>query len=191
MLPGIDFQRFQARREAFEFIVDRLLRADGYVIETGTAWDKDNFEGQGQSTLVWDRCAAQNPNLGVISIDKNQTAIDTASAQTALVRYICGDSVAELGGLANSRIARDAVLLYLDSFDWHPTLNLESSHHHLCELAAVYSSLPAGCMIAVDDCHGPLEGKHWMVEHFFLKLGINPVIKSYVTVWIKPASFNF
>lgn len=185
-----DFSKLHHRAGAFQFMVDRLMRSEGYIIETGSAWDRGNFEGQGQSTLIWDLCAAKNPDLKVISIDKSEEAIKTAKDQTKNVSFFHGDSVRVLTDLSAGVKLPRAVLLYLDSYDWHEDLNIESAHHHLCELAAVFSRLPPGCMIAVDDCHGPLRGKHWMVEHFFLKLGVLPTVSSYVTVWLKPAFFE-
>jgi trans-aconitate methyltransferase len=153
------------------------------IVETGTAWDRGNWGGQGQSTLVWDWLAKRLPDLSVISIDIRDIAVETASSQASNVRFICGDSVRALSKIENPESIR---LLYLDSFDWTEQLNLDSSFHHMAELATIWPLLPSGCMVAVDDRHDALKGKHWLVAAFMQKLGISPVFEEYQIGWIKP-----
>lgn len=178
--------RLLTRKKNFWTMIDHVQRsgcASPVIIETGTAWDMDNFEGQGQSTLVWD-WAAERISGQVISIDIRQEGIDVAKQQTKNVAYLCGNSIQILPKIAN---ISSAALLYLDSYDWTPELNLESAMHHMMELAGVYAKLPAGCMIVVDDRHGNMKGKHWVVEAFFDQLDVKPVFKNHQIGWIKGA----
>ena len=159
-----------------------------YIIETGTAYIKDCWGGHGQSTLVWDWLVGElqpERDLRVISIDMNREGIDNAREQTKFVSFVCGDSVTVLNDLPDEKL-RKCALLYLDSYDWQPETALESSFHHLAELAAVWSGLPSGCMIAVDDRHSADRGKHLFVAQFMEKLRIKPRFAAYQIAWIKP-----
>lgn len=186
-LSSVPFSRLGQREESFKAAIARIIKNQEktFIIETGSAWNTDNWEHQGQSTLIWNACAEENENLQVISIDINPKAVETASLATRKVLFLCGDSVTMLSRLPDDVVSRTS-LLYLDSFDWSLEGNIESAHHHLCELAAVYARLPSGCLVMVDDCHADLAGKHWMIEHFFLKLGVHPFFKGYQTIWVKP-----
>ncbi len=165
-------------------MIEHLLNSDkGCIIETGTAWDKDNWEGQGQSTLIWDWICGRTKHEAY-SIDLNPEAAKHALDHTMNVELITGDSVKTLSSMAD-RILENCVLLYLDSYDWSPEANLDSAFHHMAELTCVWSKLPAGCMIVVDDRHGDMKGKHFMVELFMDKLGIKPVFKDYQIGWVK------
>lgn len=177
--------RLGKRLPSFELMVRHLKsNPGGYIIETGTARGPESWEGDGQSTLIWDamvNVSMQQP----ISIDIHQGAVDNASQQTRYVQYICGDSVKTLASFSADTLKK-CRLLYLDSFDWSPALNMESAFHHLAELATVYASLSSGCMIVVDDRHDDHLGKHHQVEYFFKKLGLEPIFVGYQIGWIKP-----
>ena len=91
------------------------------------------------------------------------------------------DSVVGLRTLVE---AKNIDFLYLDSYDLTETI--DSPLHHLAELASVYAALPSGCLIAIDDCVDEQHGKHRFVRDFLSRLGVEPVLPSYVTVWRKP-----
>jgi hypothetical protein len=155
------------------------------IIETGTSRIKDNWEGDGQSTLIWD-FATSVTGGSVVSIDMCQEAVNIAKSQTSgRVEFICEDSV-----LALSKIFPDVLqktsLLYLDSFDWSLELHEASSQHHLDELNKVWDMLPAGVLIVVDDCHNDREGKHVKVQQFMEERFISPFFTGYQVGWLKP-----
>ncbi len=180
------FKRLSMRAGTFYQMIKHLDQSPGgRIIETGCAWDKDNFEGQGQSTLIWDWVLSNRQDLYCTSIDATPKSIDNAKAQVQHVNLILGDSVKVLNAMPSHTFI-DCRLLYLDSFDWTPELNLESAFHHMAELACVWPHLPSGCMIAVDDRHGVGVGKHWLVEAFMTKLKIEPVFCEYQIGWVKP-----
>lgn len=156
------------------------------ILETGTAWDQNNWDGQGQSTIVWDWLAKLDPGVKVTSIDIRPESTETARKQTTHVDYITGDSVLSINELPEG-FFKSVGLLYLDSFDWAEQINLESSFHHMAELASCWRLLPSGCLVAVDDRHGDGKGKHWLVEAYmqhYLKL--EPVFRNHQVGWIKP-----
>lgn len=179
------FKRLARRRENFKVMCAHAAKnEDSYIVETGTAWDPDNWEGQGQSTLVWDWLLRECPKLNAVSIDIREEASAYAKKQTTRVEFLIGDSPVVLNTLPDRILTRTSVL-YLDSFDWTPELNLQSSIHHLGELCAVWAKLPLGCMIVVDDRHGNDAGKHLMVEAFMTCLKYKPVFKNHQIGWIK------
>lgn len=159
------------------------------IIETGTAYIKDCWSGHGQSTLVWDWLIRESRKrdrfLAAVSIDLNPEGIKAAAEQTEFVSYRCGDSVKILAEIEPDLLSQCA-LLYLDSFDWQPHCAVESSFHHLAELAAVWRLLPSGCMIAVDDRHSSTAGKHLFVAQFMVQLGIKPAFAESQIGWVKP-----
>lgn len=63
---------------------------------------------------------------------------------------------------------------------------LDSAFHHFAELATVWRLLPSDCLIMVDDRHSETSGKHFMVQFFMEKLGIEPVYKGHQIGWLKP-----
>lgn len=180
------FPYLGARTPGFEFIIDHLSKqtSEAYIIETGTARIKDNWTGDGQSTLIWDWCLERNPALKCISIDLTPEYVEIAKSQTKNVQYICSDSVKALNEMDES-IVRKIKLLYLDSFDWSPEMNLESAFHHMAELATVWKLLPDDCLIVVDDCHAPLQGKHVLIQYYLAKQFREPAFAGYQTGWFK------
>ena len=141
-------------RKMFEHL-DRLETAV-HIIETGCARFKDDWSGEGQSTLLFDkyiRCHAAESKL--YSVDINKSATDYARAfigpNTALTN---DDSVKYLAKLTGDFLAigRTADLVYLDAYDldwhyWYP-----SAAHHLMELCAVLRILRKDTLVVVDDC---------------------------------------
>jgi SAM-dependent methyltransferase len=155
------------------------------IIETGTARIKDNWGGDGQSTLVWEWLCQQIVGLRAVSIDITPEHVAAAREQVKRVQVIEGDSIKTLAHLSRE-LVENCRLLYLDSFDWHPEHAMDSMFHHMAELATVYADLPSGCLIAVDDRHSRDQGKHFMVQAFFEKLGIEPLFAEYQIGWVKP-----
>ena len=170
------------RWDAFRLIAEDLLSRGRplYIVETGCARQENNWSGDGQSTLVWDWLLDQVGGTGLtMDISKENCAV--AAAQVEHFKVACIDSVVGLRTMVQS----DKIdLLYLDSYDLTETI--DSPLHHLAELAAVYAGLPSGCLIAIDDCVDEQHGKHRFVRDFLSRLGVEPVLRSYVTVWRKP-----
>ena len=150
------------------------------IVETGCARQPDNWEGDGQSTLVWDWLLDKVGGTG-LSMDISAANCHAAAAQVQHVKVACVDSVV---GLRTMVQPETVDFLYLDSFDLTETI--ESPTHHLAELTAVYPRLPSGCLIAVDDCVSEQYGKHRFVRDWLAGMRVQPVLRGYVTVWVKP-----
>lgn len=184
------YAKLGKRQDGFRKIIEHLSQCDdGFIIETGTARIRDNWDGDGQSTLIWDwfldRQSDYLIDFSAYSIDISQEYIDIAKKQTQHVHYLCEDSIKALNDPTMATTLINTRLLYLDSFDWSPQDHLESSFHHMCEFASVWRLLPKGCLIVIDDRHSQFQGKHVMVQYFFDKLGIKPAFEGYQIGWIK------
>jgi SAM-dependent methyltransferase len=182
------FERLQKRRFTFAKIFEYLSTcAPGLIVETGTLRIIDNFEGDGQSTFLWDWFLRQTEGAGfeAHSVDISESACEVAKKHCPSVKIFESDSLKHLSAYAQNEIEKIR-LLYLDSFDWHQDINLDSAFHHMAELACVYSRLTPGTLIVVDDRHSNLMGKHFMVNFFFEKLGVSPVFCHYQIGWVKP-----
>lgn len=150
------------------------------IVETGCAREIGNWHGDGQSTLVWDWLLDKVGGTG-LSMDISPENCHAAASQVQHFKVACVDSVV---GLRTMVKPEEIDFLYLDSFDLTETI--DSPTHHLAELTSVYARLQSGCLIAVDDCVSEQHGKHRFVRDFLTRLGVQPVVRGYVTVWVKP-----
>lgn len=170
------------RWHAFRMIAADLIARGRPVniVETGCARQPDNWAGDGQSTLVWDWLLDKLGGTG-LSMDISAANCHAAAAQVTHFKIACVDSVV---GLRTMVKPETLDFLYLDSYDLTETI--DSPTHHLAELASVYPRLPSGCLIAVDDCINEQYGKHRFVREWLNRLGVEPMLRGYVTVWRKP-----
>ena len=172
------------RWSAFTFIADILIARSfsqpTLIVETGCARKENNWSGDGQSTIVWSWLSGQLHGF-TYSVDINPDHVTLARLMSPNARITVGDSVDFLRHFGN---ASSISLLYLDSFDYKVG-SLDAAEHHLRELQAIYDRLPADCIIAVDDCITPTEGKGALVRQWLEERGNLPVLEGYVTVWLK------
>jgi hypothetical protein len=144
------------RTESFRKIFTYLDRFDWpiAIIETGCVRDRDNWAGDGQSTILFDKYTEFHSGSVVFSVDRSPQA--TALCRSLVsdrVRIHTGDSIAWLKSLTDDPPAelRHVDLLYLDSYDVDHNDDLPSAIHHLKELVAISPLLSAGTLVAVDD----------------------------------------
>ena len=172
------------RRTSFETMFEFLSDIKHpTIIETGTYREENNYEGDGCSTLLFDKyieCHGGN----LISIDNDPKACQLARKATTEALVLERDSVEALGEMEGR-----ADLLYLDSYniddwnnDWAPAA------HHLKELFAAKNIIHPGTLIVVDDniqtLSGNLIGKGRLVNETMESLGIEPYIFGYQIGWI-------
>jgi hypothetical protein len=146
------------RASTFRRMFEHLDRLDApiTIIETGCARFKDDWSGEGQSTILFDKYIHHHaPGSKLYSVDINKPATDYARTfvgpKTVLT---CEDSVKYLARLTADFLAdgRTADLVYLDAYDldwhyWYP-----SAAHHLMELCSVLRILRKDTLVVVDDC---------------------------------------
>ena len=140
-------------RKMFEYL-DRLDTPIN-IIETGCARTKDDWSGEGQSTILFDRYIHHHAaESKFYSVDINKSAVDYARTfigpKTVLTN---DDSVKYLAKLTEDLLAggQTADLVYLDAHDldwhyWYP-----SAAHHLMELCSVLRILRKDTLVVVDD----------------------------------------
>jgi hypothetical protein len=170
------------RWQAFTLIAEDLISRDRplYIIETGCARQVGNWNGDGLSTVLWDWLITRTGGRSV-TYEINHKNILEGRKMVSKAEIVQCDSVV---GLRNTENPDTIDLLYLDSYDLTETI--DSPLHHLAELASIYAQLPSGCLIAIDDCVDEQHGKHRFVRDFLSRLGVEPVLRSYITVWRKP-----
>ena len=176
--------RLNKRRTSFETMFEYLSEIKHpTIIETGTYREENNYEGDGCSTLLFDKyieCHGGN----LISIDNDPKACQLAREATTEALVLERDSVESLGEMEGR-----ADLLYLDSYniedwnnDWAPAA------HHLKELFAAKNIIRPGTLIVVDDniqtMTGNLIGKGRLINEVMESLGIELYIFGYQIGWI-------
>ena len=172
----IAWDRLGKRHEAFAAIAE-LLPEGCRIIETGTVRQIDNWEGDGQSTIVWDTLAT---NLGgtVTTIDIDPIGAElVAELELQATTAMVGNSLDVIPTLTGH-----ADLLYLDSFDVDFENPLPAAAHHLSELMAALNLLAPGSLVAVDDNEDD-QGKGSEVAWFLAEHGAVEIVRGYVRVW--------
>ena len=183
------------------------------IVETGCLRIKDNFSGDGQSTLLFDKYAQfRNKNSKVYTVDINPNATKTCSEIVSEnVSINTGDSVKYLNDLTENFIKKDVnvSLFYLDSFDLNWKSPEQSSQHHLKELVSIKKILKKETLVVVDDSPiigylqqskikkenlelikpglvpGPtIAGKGNLVHEYAVHVGAKILFSSYQTAWI-------
>jgi hypothetical protein len=191
-LPFIEqFDRFfsprlRARAEGFAAIFralppppEKLL-----IVETGCLRIPRNWEGDGQSTFMFDALARVRGGF-FFSVDVNIESIETArKACSSSTNLVLGDSVATLHNLA-ALFARPANLLYLDSYDLDPQNPMPSAIHHAMELFAASPLIGPGTIVCVDDygVGSQTGGKGLLLDPYFSAIRAEILHSGYQKAW--------
>jgi hypothetical protein len=166
---------------------------------------KDNWSGDGQSTILFDKyVTARGHGSKVYSVDINPDSVTLCRALVSdNVQVTAADSVAYLNTLTRQLLdqQRRVSLFYLDSFDLDLTYWFPSACHHLKELVSAWRSIDKQTLVVVDDCplaanlvrnkdgalvsaHQPtVGGKGRLVAEFAQQIGLQPVFASYQAGW--------
>jgi SAM-dependent methyltransferase/glycosyltransferase involved in cell wall biosynthesis len=181
--------RLGRRAETFRAAFSHIL-ADGgpvQILETGCTRMADNWDGDGQSTLLFDDLV-NAVGGGVWSVDLSPAAVAFASVQTGpRTRVVQADSVAWLSNFATESPELLFDLVYLDSFDIDWTNPHPSALHHLQEFVHAWRLLRPGGVLVIDDDLRPDCGKGMYVRDHLARLGIEPLFSGYQIGWVKPA----
>lgn len=147
-------RRAESFRKIFKYLDD--LNSPLTIVETGCTRIPNNWEGDGQSTILFDRyILSKDNNSRCYSVDINPDSVrvckELVSDRTTVT---ADDSVHYLKKLCDSFISEGKTidLLYLDSYDldwvyWQP-----SAIHHLKEFCAISKVLRKDTLVVVDDC---------------------------------------
>jgi hypothetical protein len=124
------------------------------LLRPAACGSRDNWAGDGQTTILFDRYAEFHPRSAVFSVDRDpEAAALCRSVVGGHVRIHAGDSLAYLKSLADHPPAglEFLDLLYLDSFDVDFDDPLPSAIHHLKELLAIAPLVSFETLVVVDD----------------------------------------
>ena len=175
MYPKL-YRRADTSRSIIELLGERK---DALIVETGTIRQENNWQWDGQSTLIWDAYVQHNGGR-VFSVDIDPLAVKLAEESVSKQTMVTlGDSLKFLGDFPEKE---KIDLLYLDTVDAHLP---EAGRHHLFELMQVWAALKPGCIIAIDDVIARDSGKHILVEFFMATLGYEPSVFGYQIAWVK------
>jgi hypothetical protein len=154
------------------------------IIETGCLRIPGNWEGDGQSTFMFDALVRTNGGH-FFSIDILPESIDTARrACSSATNLICNDSVAALYALSQL-LPSPAALVYLDSYDLDIDDPMPSAVHHALELAAVRPLIGPGTLVCVDDyaVGSTAGGKGMILDKFFASIPAEVLYSGYQRIW--------
>lgn len=189
-------------RKMFEYL-DSLDRPV-VIVETGCVRLADNWAGDGQSTVLFDRYAATRPGSVVHTVDLSPAATAACAALVSgLVTIHTGDSVAVLRAISRDLRAKGATidLLYLDSYDLDVANPVPSAVHHLKELVSIADAATTATLVVVDDSPSTAQlvgsddgkynllsaptvgGKGMYVAEYARQVGATPVFAQYQVAW--------
>lgn len=201
--------RLALREVSFRKIFNYLDTLDSsqpmVIVETGCLRTPDNWAGDGQSTLLFDRYLRDRAAGGrCFAMDIDPAATEACRGFVgANTEVLTGDSVAVLRDLAERlRASRSKIsLLYLDSFDLDWSNVTPSAVHHLKELVSIYEFVSPKTLVVVDDA--PMEvfcspaddggvtlvrepvvsGKGKYVAEYARQVGATPFFSHYQSGW--------
>lgn len=155
------------------------------VVETGCVRQDQNWDGDGQSTVMLAEFALERNGGSFTTVDISREATDLARQLVPHATVHCGDSVKYL-----SKIGRQIDLLYLDSYDVDMGAPHPAALHCMMELTAAMPMLHSGSIVFVDDSpmNSAMEvgGKGLYVAQYFRQLGIMPFTFGYQSAWVLP-----
>ncbi|MBM4231938.1 MAG: hypothetical protein FJ184_14610 [Gammaproteobacteria bacterium] len=125
------------------------------IVETGCLRTPDNWAGDGQSTLMFDRYL-QHRSAGGSCYAMDIDPVATAACRSFVgsqTEVFTGDSVIVLRDVAERLRAsgQKISLLYLDSLDLDWNNVTPSAVHHLKELVSIYEFVTPQTLVVVDD----------------------------------------
>lgn len=189
--------RLDKRATGFERLFESLARQPGplLIVETGTLRIAGNWEGDGQSSVMFDLFAQaeilRGRSVSFLSVDLSAASIGVARAVCShATTLLCTDSVHGLHTLSRLAPDRRIGLLYLDSFDLDVADPMPSAQHHLMELTAAAPMLGPGSLVMVDDYDvpgvGALGGKGLLVDAYMGAIGATALHTGYAKLWRLP-----
>ena len=149
--------RLGIRKTSFAKIFEYLDNIKGpiIIVETGCLRVKDNFKGDGQSTLLFDKYTQfREEKSKVYTVDINPRATEVCkSIVSDNVEIHTGDSVKYLTELMPKlkNQGQKISLFYLDSFDVDWQSPDRSAAHHLKEITAIINYISEETLIVIDD----------------------------------------
>jgi len=175
------------------------------IVETGCVRAANNWGGDGQSTILFDRYLQYRTGDGscfAVDIDPKATAL-CRTVVSEKTEVLTGDSVLVLRDISSILKKHDVSisLLYLDSFDLDWKNPAPSAVHHLKELVSIYDRVSPQTLVVVDDspmavfCSSStadslhpignpvVGGKGQYVAEYAIQLGATLLFSHYQAAW--------
>lgn len=151
ILPKLEKRKISIKKtiDYLETLPDPIL-----ILETGCLRKVDNYAGDGQSTLIFDKYTQYRGNGSkVFSVDINKENVNLCKQIVSDgVDVESEDSVKFISNFYKKIKKHEKLsLLYLDSFDVSWDYPFESSAHHLKELTAATRYIDHKTLVVVDD----------------------------------------
>ncbi|XGB43163.1 MAG: hypothetical protein LVS60_05120 [Nodosilinea sp. LVE1205-7] len=200
------YPKLARRKATFRYIFEYLDQRNRpvFLIETGCVRRENTWEGEGQSSVLFDRFCRELPGSEAYSVDINPEATNLCkSLVSSALKVHTGDSVRFLKELAVNRPANFQYLdlLYLDSYDVEFNDPHLSALHHMKELMAAANLISAETLVVVDDAplqgffvqsaegldlimEPEISGKGKYVADYAKTIGLTPVFTGYQVGWI-------
>jgi len=196
--------RAESFRKIFAYL-DRFDRPVG-IVETGCVRQLDNWMGDGQSTILFDKYAEFHLGSAVFSVDRDPEAVALCRSLVGdRVHVHAGESVAYLKSLAaRPPSALEFLdLLYLDSWDLNFDNPLPSAIHHLKELLAIAPLVLTDTLVVVDDSPSSffavsdgsnslalvrpprIDGKGRLIAEYAAEIGAECLFAEYQCGWLR------
>lgn len=193
-------QRAVTFRQMFEYLDSQPVPI--VIIETGVARQIDNWIGDGQSTVLFDRYVSGR------STDSHVHAVDISPESVMACRSLVGnqttlyqqDSVRFLSQLVKESGNMIPALVYLDSYDLDWNYWFASAAHCAKEFAAIRPMLGPSTLLVVDDspavthilssgdatviAPGKIAGKGRLVAEYADQIGVSAYFSQYQAGWI-------
>ena len=185
--------RLGDRIGGFDYIFNYLQSIEEpFIVETGCARQEDNYTGDGQSSLLFDKYIDEyGGNFITVDISEESVNYCRSKLTSNFSSVVQKDSITFLKELNLKLLEKGKKIdfLYLDSFDApreHPEVVYQSALHHLYELTTILPSLKDGALIGVDDCwfeNNQVSGKGRFVTDYMLKVNKQPCHAGYQFLW--------
>lgn len=173
------------RAPTFRAVVREMVsRGVKSIVETGCIRKADNWEGDGQSTMIWSH---------YINYSKGSfQTIDLDEAACELTRELIPSAAVAQGDSVQVLTRSDSVidLLYLDSYDVDMANPHPAALHCLMEFCSARPRLRSGSIVFIDDSPmGPdfiVGGKGKYLSEYFKQRNILPFTFGYQVAYVMP-----
>ena len=200
------YPKLALRQNSLRYVFEHLDRKNRpvFVVETGCVRQANNWAGDGQSTVLFDRFVSQWPGSVMYSVDIDPSATALCKTLVSSASQVqTGDSVSFLRHLARNPMERFPHLdvLYLDSYNVDFRNPHLSALHHMKELVSASSLIGPDTLLVVDDAPSEgsfilsennltfvtepeISGKGKYVADYAKTIGLKPVFSGYQAGWI-------
>jgi hypothetical protein len=194
--------KLEKRATGFDYIFDYLKQIKNPVIvETGCARQENNYGGDGQSSILFDRFIHDHGGeFHTIDISEENVNFCKRKILSSNSQIYLNDSITQLK-ILNDEFQKENKkidFLYLDSFDASTIdthITAKSALHHLYEFITILPSLNSDALIGVDDNWYEIHdnntllegsvcgGKGQFIFDYMKRIGNNPCYNGYQIIW--------